>query len=227
MYNIIVVGCGATGSNLVALLSQYAINEKKINEITLIDGDMVEAKNFRNQKYTEKDINKNKAKVLANRYSKLGIEISYIDKYISSQYELIDVIKKSKYDVILIGCVDNILARRYMHYAFIDNSIRNIVYIDTGNGDVLREGQTVTGIKSNYKIIKPPVAEIFPEILNAEVPEEENKEYKCSAVDEHPQNMAVNVMSATVVFGILTNIITFNTCDNNVLRFNLSKMYLK
>lgn len=227
MYNIIIVGCGATGSNLVVLLSQYTINEKKINEITLIDGDMVEAKNFRNQKYTEKDVNKNKAKVLANRYSKLGIEISYMDKYISSQYELIDVIKKSKYDVILIGCVDNILARRYMHYAFIDNSIRNIVYIDTGNGDVLREGQTVVGIKSNYKIIKPPVAEIFPEILNAEVPEEENKEYKCSAVDEHPQNMAVNVMSATVVFGILTNIITFNTCDKNVLRFNLSKMYLK
>lgn len=227
MYNIIIVGCGATGSNLIALLSQYAINEKKINEITLIDGDQVEAKNFRNQKYTEKDINKNKAKVLANRYSKLGIEISYIDKYISHQYELIDIIKKSKHDIILIGCVDNILARRYMHYAFIDKSIKDIVYIDTGNGDVLREGQTVVGIKANYKIVKPPVAEIFPEILNAEVPEEENKEYKCSAVDEHPQNMAVNVMSATVVFGILTNIITFNTCDKNVLRFNLSKMYLK
>ena len=47
MYTIIVVGCGGTGSNLIALLSQYAISERKIKNIILVDGDKVEEKNFR------------------------------------------------------------------------------------------------------------------------------------------------------------------------------------
>ena len=33
MYNIVIVGCGATGSNLVALLSQYGISEKRIKYV--------------------------------------------------------------------------------------------------------------------------------------------------------------------------------------------------
>ena len=227
MYDIIIVGCGATGSNLIALLSQYAISEKKIKEVFLIDGDMVEKKNFRNQKFTEKDVNKNKAKVLANRYSKLGVSISYIDKYILHQDELIATIKNCNNNVILIGSVDNTKARKYMHYAFMDDSIKNIVYIDTGNGDKIRDGQTVVGVKANGKIVMPPVAEFFPEILEEVIEEDEVVEYKCSQIEKHPQNMAVNVMSATVVFGVLTNIITFNKCDKNILRFSADKMYLK
>lgn len=77
MYTIIVVGCGGTGSNLIALLSQYAISERKIKNIILVDGDKVEEKNFRNQKFTIKDVGEYKARVLSNRYSKLGIDISY------------------------------------------------------------------------------------------------------------------------------------------------------
>ena len=227
MYNIIIVGCGATGSNLVALLSQYGISEKRIRTLTLIDGDMVEAKNFKNQKFTEKDINRNKAEVLANRYRKLGVDINYIDKYITHHNELIDVINKLGKDTILIGCVDNILARRHMHYAFMDDSIENIVYIDTGNGDVERKGQTVVGLKAYGKIINEPVASTFPEILTKEEVAEQEMEYKCSAIDDHPQNMAVNVMSASVVFAIVTNIITFNKISKNVIRFNLESIIIK
>lgn len=79
MYSLVVVGVGGTGSNLATFLAQYAINEKKVKEIILIDEDIVESKNFRNQKFTERDVNKNKARVLATRFKKLGINISYID----------------------------------------------------------------------------------------------------------------------------------------------------
>lgn len=41
MYSIVIVGCGATGSNLATLVSQYAVSEKQVKEIILIDGDMV------------------------------------------------------------------------------------------------------------------------------------------------------------------------------------------
>lgn len=41
---LIVIGVGATGSNLVALLSQLAVSKGEIAEIILIDGDRVEEK---------------------------------------------------------------------------------------------------------------------------------------------------------------------------------------
>ena len=227
MYNIVIVGCGATGSNLVALLSQYAISEKRIKSLTLIDGDYVEKKNFKNQKFTEKDVNKNKAKVLANRYAKLGISINYKDDYIRSENDLIPILNELKGEgVILIGCVDNILARRHMHHTFISNCLGDIIYIDTGNGDIERKGQTVVGVKINGVVLKEPVASIFPEILTAKE-EAEEVEYKCSAIEDHPQNMAVNVMSASVVFGVVTNIITFNKKSRNVIRFNLESITIK
>lgn len=228
MYSIIVIGCGATGSNLVALLSQYAISEKKVSEIILCDGDQVESKNFINQKYTEKDINKNKARVLSNRYSKLGINISYVDKFIENTEQLIDIIdscnKKNK--IILVGCVDNNLARKYIHYAFIDKKIRDLIYIDTGNGDKERVGQTVVGVKYNYKILEPPVADMYPEILKAE-PKEEEVEYKCSKIEEHPQNFVVNVMSATVVFTMINNIVSLNKPVKSYVRFNTDNVSIK
>lgn len=230
MYSLIIVGCGATGSNLIALLAQYMTSEKKINELILIDGDNTEAKNCINQKFSTKDINKNKAKVLSNRYSKLGITIGYLDDFIESSEQLIKIIKgcKENNDVIVVGCVDNNLARSHMHYTFMDKKISKLIYIDTGNGDLIREGQAVVGVKYEKKILMPPVAEYFPEILKArlEVSNDE-EEYKCSQVDEHPQNMAVNVMSATVVFAIITNIVTYNNLENNYINFNLNKISVK
>ncbi|NFI52282.1 hypothetical protein FDB37_15830 [Clostridium botulinum] len=134
MYTVIIIGCGATGSNLITLLSQYSISEKKIKNIVLVDGDNVESKNFRNQKFTMKDVNENKARVLSNRYSKLGIDISYVPEYISDTEKLINLIKS--YDnVILVGAVDNNNARQHMHKAFIEERIQSLIYIDTGNGD--------------------------------------------------------------------------------------------
>lgn len=221
MYSIVVVGCGATGSNLIALLSQYAISEKKLDEIIICDGDMVESKNFNNQKFVEKDINKNKARVLSNRYSKLGINISYVDKYIEDKDQLISIIKTCKKgnDVILVGCVDNNLARKYMHYTFIDDSISNLIYIDTGNGDIERVGQTVVGIKYKDGILVPPVADMYPEILDAE-PKEEKISYKCGDIDKHPQNFVVNVTSAIVVFTMINNIISLERAVKPYVRFN-------
>lgn len=228
MYSVIVVGCGATGSNLVALLSQYAISEKKLDEIILIDFDMIEAKNFINQKFTEKDINKNKARVLSNRYSKLDINISYVDKKIENKEQLITIIESCKImnKVILVGCVDNNIARKHMHYTFIDEKIKNLIYIDTGNGDIQRVGQTVVGVKYNNEILSPPVADIYHEILDAETKEEEIN-YKCSNIEEHPQNFVVNVMSATVVFTMINNIISLNKAVKPYTVFNTDTITIK
>ena len=38
-YHIVLIGCGATGSNVATFISQFASYEKKVKNITLIDGD--------------------------------------------------------------------------------------------------------------------------------------------------------------------------------------------
>lgn len=225
MYTIIVVGCGATGSNLIALLAQYAISEKKIKNIILVDGDNVEEKNFRNQKFTKRDVNENKARVLSNRYSKLGITISYIPNYISNSEELINLIKSNysyNSNVILVGTVDNNAARQHMHMTFYSSKIPDLIYIDTGNGEGdNRIGQTICGAKQYGKIVKAPVGDLYPQIMDIEEQEQvQENEYRCSQIQEHPQNFVVNIMSATITFTMINNIISLGKMQKSFIRFN-------
>lgn len=205
---IIIVGCGATGSNIATFVSQLAISERRISEIILIDGDIVEKKNFRNQKFTERDVNKNKAQVLSRRFVKLGINISYMDKYLSNSIEFINLINNlsKQSNVILVGAVDNNNARIIMHETFYSNKVKNLVYIDTGNGDKDKVGQTIIAAKGNGKVIKPPVADYYPQILEGDP--KEKVSYKCSRIEEHPQNLATNILSATTTFMIINNVIS-------------------
>lgn len=228
MYSIIVVGCGATGSNFSTLVSQYAISEKKVGEIILIDGDVVERKNFINQKFTEKDIDKNKARVLANRYRKLVENVSYVDRFIMNKEDLISIIKSAKHTPILVGCVDNNKARTYMHYAFYDNSIEDIIYIDTGNGDgENRRGQTICGSKQNNIVVTPPVGDVVPQIFDEEPVVEEKKDFSCSAIQDHPQNFATNVLSATTTFLMVNNIVSLKKLKKRFLTFDSDMISIK
>lgn len=220
MISIIIVGCGATGSHLITLLSQLAISEKKIDEIILIDGDIVESKNYRNQKFTSKDLGMNKAEVLSSRYNKLGIKVSFIDEYLVNKELVVNLIKNSLNDFILIGCVDNNKARIVLNDVFYDSCINSLVYIDTGNGEGdERTGQTVVGVKCENNIIHPPVCNYFPEILTSKE-EVKNETYSCSEIQKHPQNFATNILSATTTFMITNNIICLNKFNKNLFVFN-------
>lgn len=225
-YTIIIVGCGATGSNIATFVSQLAVSENRISEIILIDGDIVERKNFRNQKFTEKDVNRNKAQVLSNRYIKLGINISYIDKYLRDSNELIKLIKdlSRKSNVILVGSVDNNNARIMMNETFYSDEISDLIYIDTGNGDKDKVGQTVLAAKANKQVIKPPVADYYPQILQGD--KKEKVSYKCSRIEEHPQNLATNLLSATTTFMLINNVISQNKIKYCHYRFDADNVVI-
>lgn len=78
---IVVFGTGGTGSRLVPLLSQFikTCNWVLDPQITIIDFDVVEEKNLARQNFILTDVGKNKAQVLANRYSKAyGVPITPI-----------------------------------------------------------------------------------------------------------------------------------------------------
>lgn len=105
---IVVVGCGGTGSWLLPKLVK-TINDgirksiiRKDVKLILIDGDIVEEKNLVRQNFIEQDIGQNKAEVMASRYGPHLINENgaiFIDKYIadSERYEKLTTEDKDFY----------------------------------------------------------------------------------------------------------------------------------
>lgn len=105
---IVVVGCGGTGSWLLPKLVK-TINDgirksiiRKDVKLILIDGDIVEEKNLVRQNFIEQDIGQNKAEVMASRYGPHLINENgaiFIDKYIadSERYQKLTAEDKDFY----------------------------------------------------------------------------------------------------------------------------------
>jgi hypothetical protein len=250
VYNIVVVGGGATGSQLFPFLTQLLANLKG-HLLKIVDGDIFEKKNSVNQKCTHLDENKAKAMVIGTRYKRVypNINITYVESYIKDKKQLIKLLDKEisynkNYIPVLIGCVDNNATRKIFNEVF--EEMRSIIYIDSGNGTENRVGQTVVGYKKLVEVIKhsvnddgkpvsypeyhpklilSPAATVFPDTL--EDKETVDKALSCGAVvDEHPQNIATNVLAATNLFLTLTNILKFNKIQAHVSYFDADKQEL-
>lgn len=239
-YRILMIGTGATGSQLLPFLAQLLNNFNKSHPLTLMDGDIFETKNLKNQKCTINDISSSKAKVLAERYQLVyqDLDISYVDEYALDKERIINLLKIDINAIpILIGCVDNNASRKLFNEVFNSNEIKDLIYIDSGNGTIDRNGQIVVGYKSScsrqdlsgdtnvyrvtrssYKILKP-VCDVFPSILKDD--DTLDKLTSCTqVVDEHPQNIATNVMAASTLFSILNEILTFNRINTHMAYFD-------
>lgn len=156
--NVFVIGAGGTGSRLVPLLAQFLRTITRgvspsgwieSPNIWVIDDDTVEEKNLMRQNFIRQDINKNKAVVVAERYSRaFDVNIYPITKRITagvnrtSGYNALlnDVSEflQAKHNVapdeakrlgqycignsIVIICVDSAKARRDILNTFVVNS---------------------------------------------------------------------------------------------------------
>lgn len=220
-YQIIVVGVGGTGSNLLSPLSRLLNYNKDNNELILIDGDIYEKKNQRNQNISVKQIGMAKSEAMCRIIQARDpeVECSYIDKYITDKEMLVNIINNKRKVPILIGCVDNNSSRKIMHEVFYDNRISSIIYLDSGNGTDQRIGQVITGYKEKGEVKLKPVGDFFPDILiNNDTVE---KETSCAAtMHEKPQNIATNLMAATILFNAINCIIKYNYIVSNKTFFN-------
>lgn len=236
-YNIFIIGVGGTGSHLVSFLTQLIGNDQKFKEkfkITLIDGDIVEEKNLKTQKFLPKDVGLNKAEVLADRYSSVyDMEINYMDLYLTEENTLKRLIYPGTYycNSIIVSCVDNNKARRIIDNVFNENMSKyrfhsNVIYIDTGNSSGIGDltGQTVVSYKKDQKIILPSPSTFFPQMLEDE--DEENVQHEsCGEIILHNiQNIGANITSACTVFNLLNGILSFNVIPANLFTFNASKL---
>lgn len=218
-------GVGGTGSNLLPFVAQLYNNSE--NSIILIDGDRIEEKNLKNQKYLSKDIGKYKSEVLAERYKKVypKLKISSKNKYmkLNDKEEIVKSIEESNFFPIILGCVDNNITRKLLYEVFHDEKIKNIIYIDSGNGTDERWGQISIGYKKDGIILSPCIGDLNPAILEAN--DEIINTNSCSQVTlEKPQNISTNTLAAVNLFCIITNITSFGYIKGNFYLFNAEEV---
>lgn len=232
MTRILVLGCGGTGAYVVAQLSKLiSVIDKKINLI-IADGDLVEDKNILRQHFINADIGKNKAEVLAQRYScAYGIQIEAHNKYVE-QLDLFYEVSPG----IIIGCVDNNKTRRLIHQYYNMNKSNDLFWIDSGNEE--RNGQVVCGFKPPpyfYNILNfngeqssgmfslPNAIQLYPELKQGD---KFNSELSCAErAMSSPQNIQTNITAANIIMNYVNKIINNEPIRSHCVEFNIDNVF--
>lgn len=244
-FHFFVIGAGGTGGHLIpnlARLVSASNTEDFKHEITIIDGDVVEEKNILRQNFIAKDIGKNKAMVLAERYSAaFGIEIHAVPEFIEQWRKLASLMSEVQRPSIpvVIGCVDNHKTRQMIHSAFLyAYDFFPMIWIDGANEEFT--GQVVFGSmfplyyvrrcsRSTSAFFVPPVTLLYPEVLKDEGTKF-NSELSCAErAISAPQSISANLTSANIImnyvstllamkdtgYGIRAHQVRFNTKNNS------------
>ena len=251
--NIVLLGVGGTGGQVLAQLAKIkalGIDNARISDfdLTLVDGDEVEAKNCTRQNFFEMDIGSNKAEILAERYSEAyGTDIGFVDHYIEDNAELRQIVVKDGMVPVIVGCVDNHKTRQMVDRLF--DSHRGIFWIDSGNEEF--GGQVVCGYNYSHagrRLIRqvgqdinarmrhqrdmmkgkffdlPCVTEVYPEIgLRKDV--KFNSELSCAErAESAPQNIIVNSMAAQLVMMFVRKILTGEEITSHCVTYSIKTM---
>lgn len=198
--SVALVGAGGTGSHvltgLVDLhLSMLALGHPGGLDVTVYDDDMVSEANIGRQKFAPSDVGLPKAMVLVNRANMLfgtrwEAKVSRIDK------------SNRKNADIVIGCVDNRLARASIAQAF-----RGAYWLDFGNRR--DDGQVVLGQipwedKDRSADRLPHIGELFPDSINPDL-EEQDDSPSCSLAEAlEKQSLFINKSVADYGLNILS-----------------------
>lgn len=148
--NLVLIGCGGTGGWLAVNLPRIAYLQKLAGKkvvITLIDPDIVEAKNIPRQNFISSDLRLPKAAVLAARYGlQWGMEINAI----VAPFKVDMGYPEWKSLSICIGAVDNAEAR--VEIAKVLQDRNSTFWLDCGNH--YESGQVLLGSRSTVAAMK-------------------------------------------------------------------------
>ena len=203
LHQVVLVGLGGTGSiwarSVCRLVWDLAQRGRHLPGLTFIDPDVVELKNVGRQMFTPADIGAPKAETLAKRFSyALGIEVRW-------RNEAFDADKHVESDVLLLGAVDNHLARRELVRAC---EKYQLCYVDAGNAH--QSGQVVVGncgdperisagLRNQRAAWLPHVGLVFPQILEPAPDPVPDPNASCAdLVEQGIQHLLINEAVATV-----------------------------
>lgn len=243
-FDIVQIGSGGNGGYIAQRLAKLMSSlerstDKTTVTYTLVDLDKVEEKNLQRQPFLPRDVHRNKAQVLAERYGmSYQVPIFFREAFVESVEELGDCFPSLNETYvqdpnrvlcrILIGAVDNNASRKIMHEFF--HMVDDLIYIDCGIEGVLTEGTEEQILKSGYSghcvvgynhkgEYLAPVAEVYPDILEDE--ESLLPSQSCGLnIVSAPQRMQSNEMAALVTMGYLNTILTERRLYHHYTNFN-------
>lgn len=183
----------------------------------------MELKNLTRQNFVAQDIGKNKAEVLAARYSSAyDVEINFIPEFLpkdikEAQQMITDIAEMdspNRNNIVLVGCVDNSATRHVMHNIYRNRSNLGysiIAYIDSGNefsaGQVVFSSKITFLFSSIMNITIPDIIEKFDLPNTDKHPSEEScAEHAISA----PQDITTNIFASTILLNYCS-ILAYNT----------------
>ena len=232
---IYLIGAGGTGSFAAMNLARLLFEIKRIGkaaDLTIIDPDIVEIGNIPRSNFCAAEIGRFKAQTLAERITLAwGLEVSYSNEKLNYEKHIKPSRSGFKELTILVGCVDNHLARREVHRSLEEANIYNshnapeCWWIDGGNGKF--SGQVLIGSEvkkekpENYftsstickKLPAPSV--IHPELLeNQEIParRESLERMDCAErIRRGEQSLNINQRVAVEIGEIMTELLLTNS----------------
>ncbi|MEK4487946.1 ThiF family adenylyltransferase [Psychrobacillus sp. FSL H8-0484] len=210
-------------------------------KVALVDGDKVEKKNLANQLFDSEDIGLSKTDALADRYgTHYKVDVRSFDMYVTTLEELNAIFAlKGPNDIpVLVGLVDNNRTRMLLHEYFHSKEVEHLLYIDVGvEGVLLKEelvgdtnaeekirtsgfsGQVVCGYKEKGKVFLPPLADVYPSVL--EDAESVFPTQSCGdLILNNPQRSATNKMAAQMTNTFLNNLFYSGEIVQEEILFN-------
>ncbi|NJM51921.1 MAG: thiamine biosynthesis protein ThiF [Blastocatellia bacterium] len=242
---IYLIGAGGTGSFAAMNLARIAFELRRMGkavEITVIDPDIVESGNIPRSNFCAAEIGRFKAQTLAERITLAwGLEVSYSNEKLEFERHLKSNRNGFKELTVLIGCVDNHLARCEIHRTLEESNRYNshnapeCWWIDGGNGkfsgQVLIGSETKREKAENYfttatickKLPAPSV--VHPELLeNQEIPPPRETAERLSCAERimrGEQSLNINQRVAVEIGEMLTELLLTNSLRRFATYFDL------
>lgn len=247
--HFVIIGAGGTGGYLIPNLTRQIALQNRLrgleghapHSLTIIDGDIIEEKNLIRQNFVDRDLNKNKAEVMADRYGKaFQLSISYIPEYIVSTEMLTNLIDVERHIPVFIDCVDNNKTRVFIEEAH--RAFNQSYFISSGNEEMT--GQVVLSMNSGRKklesvfeseefgypvVVKTPsILNMFPSMLDGS--DKLPTEMSCAEnAESAPQNIHTNMTAANLIFGFANKILAkpedvTKGIDHFAVFYNLNNM---
>lgn len=238
------VGAGGTGSfaaHAVARLA-YELNLRgKPSELVIVDPDSVERSNIPRSNFCAAEIGRFKAQTLAERLAfAWGLEVAHVNESFDAEEHFKKDRGGHQQIRVLVGCVDNHLARREIHRALSESERYNsdapdTWWIDGGNGK--SSGQVLIGSATGKPMSEkyfqasslcrslPAPSVIHPELLEKQklpVQRREAEEASCpEMIRLGEQSLNINQRVAVEIGEMLTELLLNNSLRRFATYFDL------
>jgi len=193
--HICVIGAGGTGTYFLKEFSRFAHRGiRAISNMSIVDGDIIEAKNLERQAFSQDDIGLNKAACMASVLSE-AFELDWVayNFYLTSLSQLESIFSGTEIPFI-IGCVDNHACRLLLEEFF--NKTDTIAYLDSANE--YSTGEVVFSYKKDGKVISPLRSHYFPAIKTSDM--RKRTEMSCEELNSvAPQHIATNMAAGNIL----------------------------